>query len=113
MMNGNFPVKGGPNTVNSWGVTMSSQPCSRHVPVHDKEHIVIKDIEHWRDYVTPPTVKYPDEAWEPFVNMVKAIDRNEYFVAPFMAPGIFEQCHYLMEIFKLPRKLLYESRRNA
>jgi hypothetical protein len=99
MMNGNFPVKGGPNTVNSWGVTMSFPAnVPGMFPVHDKEHIVIKDIEHWRDYVKPPKVVYDEDAWAPFVNMVNAIDRKEYFVAPFMAPGIFEQCHYLLEI---------------
>ena len=99
MMAGNFPTKGGPNTVNSWGVTMSfPENVPGMFPVHDAEHIVIKDIEHFRDFVTPPTVLFPEEAWEPFVNMANAIDRNEYFVCPFVAPGIFEQTHYLMSI---------------
>ena len=26
------------------------------------------------------------------------IDRNEYFVTAMVAPGVFEQCHYLLEI---------------
>ena len=29
---------------------------------------------------------------------MEKIDRNEYFVAPFIAPGVFEQSHYLLEI---------------
>ena len=99
MMAGNFPQKGGPNTVNSWGVTMSfPENVPGMFPVHDAEHIVVKDITRFRDFVTPPSVLFPEEAWEPFVNMANAIDRNEYFVCPFVAPGIFEQTHYLMSI---------------
>ena len=28
----------------------------------------------------------------------EAVNRDEYFVSPFVVPGLFEQCHYLMEI---------------
>lgn len=67
-------------------------------PVHDEEHIVCKDIANWREYVKAPNVIFTPEEWEPFVKEAEKIDRNEYFVAPFVAPGIFEQCHYLLEI---------------
>ena len=30
--------------------------------------------------------------------MAEKIDRNEQYVTPFFAPGVFEQCHYLLEI---------------
>ena len=93
------PVPGGPPVVNAWGVT-SSFPAGMPgpFPIHDEEHIVLKDIENWRDYVKAPNVIYPEEAWAPFVEMVSKVDRNEKMIAPFVAPGLFEQCHYLMEI---------------
>jgi uroporphyrinogen-III decarboxylase len=92
-------VKGGPPVKNKWGVTISfPDNAPGPFPVHDAEHIVIKDIEHWRDYVTPPSVIFSEEAWAPVLAQVAAIDRNEYFVAPFVAPGIFEMAHYLLEI---------------
>ena len=92
-------VKGGPTIKNKWGVTMSFPGnAPGPFPVHDKEHIVIKDIEHWRDYVTPPSVIYPEDVWAETVGQVEKIDRKEFFVAPFVAPGVFEQSHYLLEI---------------
>lgn len=30
------------------------------------------------------------------IEQVQSIDREKYFVAPFVAPGIFEKLHYLM-----------------
>lgn len=98
-VNNAAPVKGGPNVVNSWGVTLSfPQNTPGAFPVHTDDKIVIKDITHWRDYVTAPQVKYPESAWEPFLAEIEKIDRNEYFVTPMIYPGIFEQTHYLMEI---------------
>jgi uroporphyrinogen-III decarboxylase len=92
-------VKGGAPVKNKWGVTIAfPDNAPGPFPVHDADHIVIKDIEHWKDYVTPPSVIFSEEDWAPIVEQVKQIDRNEYFVAPFVAPGIFEQCHYLLEI---------------
>jgi len=93
------PVKGAPPLKNRWGVT-TCFPANAPgpFPVHDAEHIVIKDIEHWRDCVTVPDPVMPEEAWEETIRQVEAIDRSEYFVAPFVAPGVFEQSHYLLEI---------------
>lgn len=92
-------VPGGPAVVNQWGVTISfPEGMPGPFPVHDEEHIVCKDITKWRDYVKAPNVIFTPEEWEPFVKEVEKIDRNEYFVAPFVHPGIFEQCHYLQEI---------------
>ena len=94
-----MPAKGGPNVKNAWGVTISfPEGMPGPFPVHDEEHIVCKDITHWRDYVKAPNVKFSAEEWAPFVAEAEKIDRDEYFVAPFVAPGIFEQCHYLLEI---------------
>ena len=55
------PVKGGPSVVNDWGVTLvypANTPGS--FPVHDDAHKVIKDIEHWRDYVKAPRLDYTE-----------------------------------------------------
>ncbi len=93
------PVKGGPNVVNAWGVTLSfPENTPGAFPVHTPDKIVIKDITHWRDYLTVPQVKYPESVWEPYIAEVEKIDRNEYFVTPMVYPGLFEQTHYLMEI---------------
>ncbi len=67
-------------------------------PVLDEAHIVCPDITRWREYVKAPNVVFTPEEWAPYVAEVEKIDRDEYLVAPFVAPGIFEQCHYLQEI---------------
>ncbi len=93
------PKPGEENVVNAWGVTRSwpaGMPGA--FPVHDAEHIVIKDIEHWKDYVKVPNVLFPEEDWAECVEAAAKVDRSEYFVTASIAPGVFEQCHYLMEI---------------
>lgn len=98
MLNSNSPMPG-ETKVNSWGVTIQwPEGFPGMFPVHDEEHILIKDITKWRDYVKAPKVTYSAEEWEPCLKSLEGIDRNEYFVMPFIAPGIFEQCHYLLEI---------------
>lgn len=93
------PKMGEYNVVNSWGVTRSfpeGQPGP--FPVHTPDKIVIKDMEDWKTYVKAPRVLFSEADWEPAIRAAEEIDRDAYFVAPFIAPGIFEQCHYLMEI---------------
>ena len=91
-----IPLRG--ETVkNAWGVTIQ---FPEHVPgpfpLHDEEHILVKDVATWRDVVKAPKVDYPDEDWADIRDMADAIDRNEQFVTLLMAPGVFEQLHYLM-----------------
>ena len=93
------PRPGQMHVVNSWGVTRSwapGQPGS--FPDQTPETIVIKDIEHWRDYVKAPTLDWPQEEWDKWIEQAEAVDRNEYFVCMQQHPGIFEQCHHLGEI---------------
>ncbi|MDD6678533.1 MAG: uroporphyrinogen decarboxylase family protein [Firmicutes bacterium] len=93
------PKYGEHNVVNAWGVTKSwpiGTPGA--FPVHTPEKIVIKDIENWQKYLKVPQVVYDAQEWEPFIAKAEAVDRKEQFVAPFFAPGVFEQCHYLLEI---------------
>ena len=93
------PKPGEHNVVNAWGVTKSwPEGTPGAFPVHTEDKIVIKDIEDWKSYVKAPNVLFSEAEWEPFIKQAEEIDRNEYFVAPFIAPGIFEQCHYLLEI---------------
>ena len=93
------PKLGEHNVVNAWGVTRSwpiGTPGA--FPVHTPDRIVIKDVEEWEKYLKIPQVKYDAQVWEPFIAKAEAVDRNEQFVTSCVFPGIFEQCHYLMEI---------------
>jgi hypothetical protein len=93
------PSYGQTNVVDAWGVTRSwPEGTPGPFPVHDAERILVKDITKWRDYVKPPNLIFPASAWEPFIEIAEKIDRNEYFATQFFAPGVFEQCHYLLEI---------------
>ena len=72
---GKGPVK------NAWGVTnVWPEGTPGGFPIHDEEHIVCKDITHWKDYVHAPSLDYSDADWEPFVKEAEKIDRKEYFV---------------------------------
>lgn len=93
------PTYGGPSVKNGWGVTIQFPAgAPGPFPVHDDEHIVLKDIEHWRDYVKAPELNYTEEDWAEAAAEAAAIDRNEYFATVMVAPGVFEQCHYLMSM---------------
>ena len=93
------PTLGGPAVKDGWGVTkVWPQGTPGAFPIHDAEHIVIKDIEHWRDYVHPPKLDYSDSDWAEYVALAEKVDRKEKFATFFYAPGLFEQCHYLLEI---------------
>ena len=92
-----FPVPGGEPIVNSWGVTISwPANVPGPFPVHDDAHKLVKDVTKWRDVVKAPRVDYPREEWEKYIPAVKEIDRSEVFATCFIAPGVFEQLHYLM-----------------
>ena len=67
-------------------------------PIHDEAHIVCKDIAAWKDYVKAPPAVYPEEEWEAAIRHAESVDRKEKFAMAFIAPGVFEQCHYLLEI---------------
>ncbi len=93
------PKRGEMDIVNAWGVTRSWQEDTPGpFPVHTPDKIVIKDIDDWKSYVKAPNVVFSEAEWEPFIKMAEEVDRKEYFAAPIVTPGLFEQCHYLMEI---------------
>ncbi|MDR2107982.1 MAG: hypothetical protein LBP28_00790 [Coriobacteriales bacterium] len=85
--------------VNAWGITNTwPQGTPGQFPVHSPEKIVIKDIENWRDYVKAPPLKFAQEEWDTFKAEYDAVDHSLAYVAPFIAPGLFEQSHHLSEI---------------
>ena len=91
--------KGGPDVVNSWGITRSwPENVPGGFPVHTPDKIVIKDIEHWQDYVHAPTTQFPQELWDVCKGMVDNIDGTKAYKAVMIAPGLFEQTHHLSEI---------------
>ena len=92
--------KGDPDIVNSWGVTRrfpANVPGG--FPVHTPEKIVVKDIEHWQDYVHGPKISaIPQGLWDVCQNMYAGVDGSKVYKACFIAPGLFEQTHHLCEI---------------
>ena len=93
------PVKGGPDAVNAWGVTMSYPAHTPGVfPVHTPDKIVIKDITRWREYVHAPSLDFSEEEWAAFRAGYDAVDRSRAFAAAMVMPGLFEQVHHLNSI---------------
>jgi len=91
--------KRGEEVVNLWGVTVRFQENTPGpFPVHDAEHIVCKDITRWREFVKAPSLDFPQSEWDKYKPAAEAIDRNEYFATAMVAPGVFEQVHYLMSM---------------
>ncbi len=81
---------------NAWGVYNcwpEGNPGS--FPVHDAEHVLVKDIEHWQDYVNPPSLDFSNELWDQANEMYNAVDGTKTIKAVFVAPGLFEQCHHM------------------
>ena len=87
----------GTETVNTWGVTMRYQENTPGpFPVHDEEHIALKDVTKWREQVTFPSLDFPQSDWDDCKAQVAQTDRNDKFVTPMIAPGIFDMLHFLM-----------------
>ncbi|NLM83548.1 MAG: uroporphyrinogen decarboxylase [Clostridiales bacterium] len=96
---GSLLQKGQKDVVNAWGITNSfPENTPGAFPVHTPDKIVVKDIEHWRDYVKAPPLKFTDEEWAAFKAQYDAVDGTKAFKATFIAPGLFEQTHHLCSI---------------
>jgi hypothetical protein len=92
------PQPGG-EAVNGWGVTNrwgKGQPGS--FPVHDDAHKVLKDITKWKETVKAPNLDFSEADWEEPIKRAEAVDRNEVFCCPMIAPGVFEQLHHLQGV---------------
>ena len=47
------------NAKNAWGITFSwPEGLPGEFPVHDEEHLVLKDVTQWRDHVHAPALDY-------------------------------------------------------
>lgn len=89
----------GTEIVNGWGVTVRwPEGQIGAFPVHDEEHKAIKDITKWKEQIKVPSLSFSDEEWAPAIEHANSIDRNEKYVALFVAPGVFELTHYLMGV---------------
>lgn len=92
-----YPEYGQHNIVNDWGVTLSwPEGTPGPFPVHDDAHKLLKDITEWRDKVKAPNLVFADADWEIAIKEAESVDRNEEFLAPMIAPGLFERLHYFM-----------------
>ncbi len=99
LMHANTLLSPGQTAVNAWGVTNSFPVGTPGAfPVHTPDKILVKDIEHWQDYVHAPSLKFSDEEWDTFRAQYDAVDGSQTFKAPFVAPGLFEQTHHFCEI---------------
>lgn len=93
------PKPGEMSVKTGWGVTKQwPAGLPGAFPVHDEAHIVCKDIVNWREYVKAPQAVFPEEDWQAAIRHAESVDRKDKFVTAFIAPGVFEQCHYLLEI---------------
>ena len=91
--------KGGPDVVDAWGVTNSfPENVPGKFPVHTPDKIVLKDIEHWRDYVKAPSLEFTPEQWAVCKNMYDAVDGTKAYKAALVVSGLFERVHHLMSI---------------
>lgn len=94
---------------NAWGVYNSfPENTPGAFPVQDEEHLVIKDIDHWQDYVHAPSLKFTDEEWAMMKEQYDKVDGTKTYKASFVAPGLFEQCHHMGEISNI-LMAMYES----
>ena len=46
-------------------------------PVHTPDKIVVKDIEHWRDYVHAPSLKFTQDQWDQVKAQYDAVDGRQ------------------------------------
>ena len=87
----------GATAKNAWGVTVTwpeGHPGMQ--PITTDECKVLKDITHWRDYVTAPDVEANcQEGWDEFVAKMRASGEGRLLCA-LSVTGLFEQCHFLM-----------------
>lgn len=81
--------------VDEWGVTWQVEGQPGDFPLLDPEHLVVSDIENWKDQLKVPT-GYDDPAvWEDLAEQAEAVDTNEMFRGAVVVSGVFERFHHL------------------
>lgn len=105
----NLPTLGGPATQDAWGVWRifkEGQPGC--FPLHDADHILLKDICEWRDVIKKPNVKFADSEWEGALENLSKVDTNEQFITLAIQPGVFENTHYFQSMVPALENYLME-----
>ncbi|NLT12818.1 MAG: uroporphyrinogen decarboxylase (URO-D) [Clostridiales bacterium] len=91
---------GMPPTKDKWGTEiMWPDGIPAAMPHVTEANKVIKDITCWRDFVKVPDLIAncsADELWEPYLERVRAVDRENNLVMAFAPTGVFERLHFLM-----------------
>lgn len=89
-----FPQDGQPYQ-DAWGVSWKFMPGAPGPHPHiTMENKVIKDIEHWEEYLKVPSLEGLD--WEPAIKAARETDRREKLVGFMFGGGLFERSHFLM-----------------
>lgn len=79
----------------SWGTYFCFRPDAPGPhPVVNEQNAVIRDVEHWREQLHVPSLKYLN--WDSAIAEAEAVDRHEKFCAIYSSGGLFERTHHLM-----------------
>ena len=87
----------GENVKDNWGVVHRYLPDKDPgiIPMVNEQNQVIKDITHWRDYVTFPEIP-TDLDWKATQDQIAQVDRDQELVMVPTFRGLFERAHCLM-----------------
>ena len=90
------------NKITDWGVYQSwPEGTPGQFPVHDEEHLLVKDIENWRDYVKAPSLKFPEAEWEQWQAIYEQAYDPRAISTAMVIPGIFEQTHHMCSMVEV------------
>ena len=85
----------GESYIDDWGATWRHLPTDPGaIPMVNQDNKVIKDITHWRDYVTFP--KFDNLDWSGALAQLSVVDRETTLVMVPSFYGPFERAHALM-----------------
>ena len=87
----------GENVLDHWGVNHRYIPGVDPgvIPMVNEQNQVIKDITHWRDYVTFPEIP-EDLDWASVQKQIAEVDRDNEMIMLATFRGPFERAHCLM-----------------
>ncbi len=87
----------GTNSYDPWGTYImfpADQPAA--LPYVTAENQIVKDIEHWRDYLKVPDLEAEcSDGWETAKENRAKID-GDHLATSYMFTGLFEQLHQIM-----------------
>ena len=65
-------------------------------PVHDNEHLVVKDICSWRETVKRPVLPEDPGYWKMLTDLAAGTDRENQYICVIHPQGVFERLHDLL-----------------